>query len=240
MPYFYFDYTYLIVLPAILFALWAQSRVQSAHRECGKIYTRAGMTGADVARRVLLQNGVSGVSIQHVSGHLTDHFDPRENVIRLSDSVYGSSSAAAIGVAAHEAGHAVQYAKGYFPIRLRAAILPVTNVGSRLAIPLFLIGLLMTGLANATYATLGYSIALIGIAAFSLTALFQLITLPVEFNASRRAMVALETSYLWSDEELSAAKRMLTAAALTYVAALATSLLSLLRLMILLGGRRRR
>jgi Zn-dependent membrane protease YugP len=187
------------------------------------------MTGFDSARCILDANGLYDVRIERVHGHLTDHYDPRANVIRLSDSVFDSPSAAAIGVAAHEAGHAIQYAKGYAPIKLRQSIIPMTRIGSSLAMPLFIIGILFA-MAELMY---------VGIAFYSLALLFQLVTLPVEFNASRRAMAALRESALLSESELQASRKVLTAAALTYVAALASSLLSLLRLIILANNRRR-
>ncbi|MBE6556193.1 MAG: zinc metallopeptidase [Ruminococcaceae bacterium] len=226
---FYFDWTILIVLPAFFFSLWAQLNVSSTFKKYEKIHNARGITGAQAARRILDENGLYNVSIEPVRGHLTDHYDPRSNVIRLSESVYHNTSAAAVGVAAHEAGHAVQYAKGYSPIRLRAAIIPATRVGSMLSLPLFFIGLLMAS----DVLLLG------GIALYALVALFQLVTLPVEFNASSRAMAALRQGRVLNGEELSSARRVLTAAALTYVAALATSLLTLLRLVVLAGGRRR-
>ena len=198
-------------------------------------YLKVRITGAEAARQVLLKNGVSGVQITRVSGNLTDHFDPRSNTIRLSDSVYDSTSTAAIGVACHEAGHAVQYANSYFPIKIRAAIIPVTNIGSMLAMPLILIGLLFTSEAVTSS---GFIYA--GIACFGLSAVFQLITLPVEFNASRRAMVAIKDSGILTSEEQTGARKTLTAAAMTYVAALAVSLAQLLRLILLFGGRGRR
>ncbi|MBE6538187.1 MAG: zinc metallopeptidase [Ruminococcaceae bacterium] len=228
MPYFYFDYTYLLLLPALIFALWAQARVQSSYNKYNKVMTRSGMTGADAARMILDANGLTNVRIEQIAGNLTDHFDPKANVIRLSNAVYGSRGVAALGVAAHEAGHAVQYAENYSPMRLRASIIGITNIGSRLALPIFLIGLLFS-----------YELALIGIALFSLTAVFQAVTLPVEFNASRRALEALDGSGRLDDDELKGAKKVLTAAALTYVAALASSLAQILRLLIIAGGRRR-
>jgi Zn-dependent membrane protease YugP len=239
MPYFYFDWTYLLLLPGMLLAFWAQHKVKAAYRDCSRVYSSSGLTGADVAQRILRDNGIFNVRVEPIHGELNDHYDPRAGVIRLSDGVYGARSAAAIGVAAHEAGHAVQYAKNYLPIKLRAAIVPVANIGSRLAFPMFLIGLLLTGVAQYSTALFGYYLALAGIAAYALTTLFQLVTLPVELNASRRAMKALEGMYL-RGEELQASRQMLSAAALTYVAALATSLLSLLRLLVILGGRDRR
>ena len=226
---FYFDWTVLIVLPALVFSVWAQINVKSTFDKYSKIRTKRGYTGADAARRVLNENGLFDVSIERVQGHLTDHYDPRANVIRLSESVYSSSNAAAIGVACHEAGHAVQHAKGYFPIKVRMAIIPMTKFGSALAMPIFFMGLLF-----AMDALLS-----LGIVLYATVALFQLITLPVEFNASARALEAIGSSGMFDAEEKKAARRVLTAAALTYVAALASSLLTLLRLLVLANGRRR-
>ena len=226
---FYFDWTVLIVVPALFFSIWAQMNVKSTFDKYSKIRTKRGYTGADAARRVLNENGLFHVNIERVPGHLTDHYDPKANVIRLSDSVYASSTAAAIGVACHEAGHAVQYARGYFPIKVRSTIIPVTKFGSMLAMPIFFIGLLfaMPELLSA------------GILLYATVAFFQLVTLPVEFNASARALEAIGTSGMFDSEEKHAAKKVLTAAALTYVAALATTLLTLLRLLVLANGRRR-
>ena len=238
MPYYYygFDWTSLVlVLPCVILSLWASSSVSSTFKRYSQQHARRGITGAEAAQRVLSANGVRGVRIERVSGNLTDHFDPRTNVIRLSDSVYGSTSVAAIGVACHEAGHAVQYAVNYAPIKLRAAIIPITNIGSKLALPLILLGLLFSSMGS-----LSYTIVYIGIACFGLSLLFQLVTLPVEFNASRRAMQAIETANLLSEEEQRGAKKTLKAAAMTYVAATATALAQLLRLIILFGGRGRR
>ena len=224
---FYFDWTILIVLPALIFSVWAQINVSSTYKKYSTILTRKRITGADAARRVLNENGLYDVRIEHVRGHLTDHYDPRANVIRLSDSVYDSSSAAAVGVACHEAGHAVQHAKGYSPIKLRMAIIPMTRFGSMLAIPLFMIGLI--------FAT--DALMLAGILLYAVVAFFQLVTLPVEFNASSRAMEAIKSSGMLDKDEYSASRKVLTAAAMTYVAALASSLLTLLRLLVLAGGR---
>ena len=238
MPLYYygFDWTYLVlVLPCVILAFVASARVNSTFNRYSKQLSSRHITGAEAARQVLLKNGVSGVQITRVSGNLTDHFDPRSNTIRLSDSVYDSTSTAAIGVACHEAGHAVQYANSYFPIKIRAAIIPVTNIGSMLAMPLSLIGLLFTSEAVTSS---GFIYA--GIACFGLSAVFQLITLPVEFNASRRAMVAIKDSGILTSEEQTGARKTLTAAAMTYVAALAVSLAQLLRLILLFGGRGRR
>ena len=231
MPFFYYyDWTYwAVLLPALLIALFAQIKVSSTFNRYSRVPSSRGYTGAQAAEAVLRAHGVGGVRIERVSGRLTDHYDPRTNVIRLSDGVYGSNSVAAMGVAAHEAGHAVQYAEGYGPIKLRSAIIPVCNVGSQLSIVLILVGLLL------------YSQALlgIGILLFSLAVVFQLVTLPVEFNASRRAIETLEGGYLLEGDELRGAKRVLGAAAMTYVAALLVSLAHLLRYLVLFGGRRR-
>ena len=237
MPYFYgFDMTYLVlVLPCIILAMWASSNVKSTFNKYARQYSRRRITGADAAARVLSANGVTGVRIERVGGQLTDHYDPRTNVIRLSDNVYDSTSTAAIGVACHEAGHAVQYAQNYAPIKLRAAIIPVTNFGSKLAMPLILLGVLLTFLGEFSY-TLIY----LGIGCFGLSLVFQLVTLPVEFNASRRAMLAIQEANILTEEEQTGARKTLTAAALTYVAATAVALAQLLRLILLFGGRRRR
>lgn len=237
MPYYFygFDWTYLVlVLPVLILSLVASARVNSTFRRySGQISARR-ITGAQAAQRVLAANGVTGVRIEHVSGNLTDHYDPKTNVIRLSDQVYDSASTAAIGVACHEAGHAVQYALNYAPIKLRAAVIPVTNIGSKLAMPLILIGILITGLGN--FSTI---LIYLGIACFGLSLIFQLITLPVEFNASRRALCAIDETNMLTDEEQTGAKKTLTAAAMTYVVATLAAFTQLLRLLILFGGRRR-
>lgn len=239
MPYYYgygFDWTYLvIVLPCIILSMWASSSVNSTFKKYSQVMSIRRITGADAAQRVLAANGVRGVRIERVSGNLTDHYDPKTNVIRLSDSVHSSTSVAAIGVACHEAGHAVQYAQNYGPIRLRAAIIPVTNIGSKLAMPLILAGILFSFLGN-----LSYGLVYLGIACFSLSLVFQLVTLPVEFNASRRAMETIESSGLLTVEEQQGAKKTLKAAAMTYVAATAVALAQLVRLLVLFGGRGRR
>lgn len=231
MPYYYgFDMYYLVlVLPCIILAFWAQSSVNSTFNRYAEVRNLRGITGAQAAEAVLRQNGVSGVRIEHVAGRLTDHYDPRTNVIRLSSAVYGSDSVASVGVAAHEAGHAVQYATGYAPIKLRAAIIPVTQFGSHAALPLLLLGLIFN-----------YGILIdIGIWAFALSTVFQLVTLPVEVNASNRALAAIEQTGLLTADEYPMAQKTLRAAAMTYVAALAVSLAQLLRLVLLFGGRRR-
>ncbi len=234
---FWGDTTILVLIPAMIFAFWAQMRVNSTFKKYAKVPSRRGLTGAEAARRVLDANGLRHVTVERVHGHLTDHFDPKAGVIRLSDATYASTSVAAIGVAAHEAGHAVQHAEGYVPIKVRSAIIPLTRFGSFLAMPLFLIGLLM---GSGSY--LGYGIGTIfmvtGILFFSFSTLFQLVTLPTEFNASSRAMKALEDGGLLAADELPAAKATLSAAAMTYVAALASSLASLLRLILIFNRRR--
>ena len=228
--YFYgIDATYIfLVLPAVIFAMWAQFNVKSTFSKYSRIASRSGMTGFDSARRILDANGLRDVRIAHIAGDLTDNYNPTDNTIYLSDSVYGSNSAAAVGVAAHEAGHAVQHATGYAPIKIRAAIIPITNIGSNLAMPLFILGIVLS------FPTLAY----IGVAAFGLSTLFQLVTLPVEFDASGRALKALEGSL--DGEDLASARKVLRAAALTYVAALAVSLVNLLRLLIIAAGSDRR
>ena len=233
MPYYYygFDLTYIyIVLPCLILSMLASASVNSTFKLYSKQMSSRRITGSEAAMRVLHANGVHNVRIEHVSGNLTDHFDPKTNVIRLSDAVYNSTSTAAIGVACHEAGHAVQYAQQYVPIKLRAAIIPLTNFGSMLAMPLILLGILFSTT---------YELVYIGIGLFSLSLVFQLITLPVEFNASRRAMQAIEETEILSDEERKGARKTLTAAAMTYVAAVAVSAAQLLRLILLFGGRRR-
>ena len=225
----YFDWTILLILPALFLSIWAQIKVSTTFKKCSHIFTRKGVTGYQAARRILDANGLSYVRIERTRGHLTDHFDPRKNVIRLSESVYDRANVAAVGVAAHEAGHAIQYAQDYSPIKLRAAILPVTRYGSMLAMPLFFIGLLFA------YGPM----MLAGIILYSAVALFQLVTLPVEFNASARAMKSLESFGVLVEDEPKYARKVLSAAAMTYVAALLTSLLTLLRLIILSNNRRR-
>ena len=236
MPFFYgFDSTYLLlVLPCIILSLWASANVNSTFRKYSNQHSIRRITGAQAAQRVLSANGVTGVRVERVSGNLTDHYDPRTNVIRLSESVYSSTSTAAIGVACHEAGHAVQYAHNYGPIKLRAAIIPITNIGSKLAMPLILLGLLFS-----VGEQISFTFVYLGIACFGLSLIFQLVTLPVEFNASRRAMEAIASGNLLTEEEQTGARKTLTAAALTYVAATAVSLAQFLRLLTLFGGRRR-
>ena len=236
MPYYYgFDLTYLfIVLPCVLLSVWASTSVNRTFKRYSSQHSSRRLTGAQAAQQVLNYNGVSGVRIERVSGSLTDHYDPRSNVIRLSDSVYDNTSTAAIGVACHEAGHAVQYANHYFPIKIRSAIIPITNLGSRLAMPLILLGVLFSALGKTSY-----TFIYLGIACFGLSLVFQLITLPVEFNASHRAIQAISDYELLNEEELKGAKKTLKAAAMTYVAATAVAAAQLLRLVLLFGGRNR-
>ncbi len=235
--FFWGDWTIIIMIPALIFALWAQSKVNSTFNRYAKVHNRRGITGADAARRVLDANGLYHVTIERVHGHLTDHYDPKAGVIRLSDAVYASTGIAALGVAAHEAGHAVQHAVGYTPIKLRTAIIPLTRFGSVLAMPLFILGLIFSGGSYLGYGV-GSIFMITGILFFSFSTLFQLVTLPTEFNASARAMTALEDGGLLAADELPAAKATLSAAAMTYVAALATSLASLLRLILIFNRRR--
>ena len=229
MLYYAFDPLYLyLVLPTMLFAMWAQFLIKQRFKKYSKQRTMRGLTGAAAAYEVLRQAGVNGVRIERVSGELSDHFDPKHNVIRLSDSVHDVASVAAVGVAAHEAGHAIQYAASYVPMKIRAGIIPVTNFGSMLAIPLVFAGLFfeMTGLIN------------LGILLFGVVVLFQLLTLPVEFNASRRAINLLRDTGVLAKEEIPASRKVLSAAALTYVGALAVSLAQLIRLMAIANRRR--
>ena len=235
MPFFYYSsdslWTYvLIVLPAVILAMWASANVNSTFKKYSKVPSSSGYTGMDAARRILDANGLTNIRIEHVSGNLTDHYDPKAGVIRLSDAVYANNSAAAIGVAAHEAGHAVQHAEKYAPLVISNAIIPICSIGSNLAMPLIILGLVLDM----------FGLCYIGILAFGLAALFQLITLPVEFNASRRALAALESSGRFSDTDLKNAGKTLRAAALTYVAALAVALANLLRIIVIVGGRNRR
>lgn len=221
---------FLLLIPTMIFAIWAQVNVKRTFTKYSKVLSLRGITGAQAAQEVLRQHGIYDVKIERIHGNLTDHYDPRSNTIRLSDAVYGSSSIAAVGVAAHEAGHAVQYAERYFPVKVRTAIIPVTRIGSSLAFPLVLLGIILSSgfLAN------------IGIVFFVFAVIFQLITLPVEYNASHRAIEALGSGHLLEEEELHIAKKTLSAAALTYVAALASAVLSLLRLLAISRGSRRR
>lgn len=224
MPFFHFDQYYIwLVVPSLLIALWAQFKVKSTFNKYNQYKTSRGNTAAMVARQILDRNGLQNVAIERVAGSLSDHFDPRKNVIRLSDSVYNSTSVGAIGVAAHEVGHAVQYATKYAPIKIRAALIPVTNIGSTLALPIVFLGILMGN----------DFLSMAGIILFSAVVLFQLVTLPVEFNASSRAIKTLDEDMLLEGDELKGAKKVLSAAALTYVAALIVAIANLLRLILL-------
>lgn len=229
--YYYYDYTYfLFMLPALAIAMYAQVKVQSTFSKYSHVSSRNGLTGLQAAQKVLEQNGVFGVSFDRIGGNLTDNYDPRTNVIHLSEPVYSSTSVAALGVAAHEAGHAVQQAQSYGPIKLRQAMVPVTRIGSSISIPLIIIGMLMPIQYN--------FIITLGIILYSVAVLFTVITLPVEFNASARAIRALEQSGVLYSEEIIGAKKVLQAAALTYVAAALTSILTLLRFLLILNNRR--
>ena len=234
LPLFYDPLYLILVLPAVLLALIASASVNSTFEKYQKQLSARRITGAEAARRVLDSHGLYDVGIRMVAGKLSDHYDPRDNTIYLSEAVHNSTSTAAIGVAAHEAGHAVQHAENYLPIKIRAAIIPTTNIGSRLAMPLILIGLLIGAWGG------NYLLAYVGVICFSLTAIFQLVTLPTEFNASARAMRSLESGGILSRDELRGARKVLTAAAMTYVAALAVSLAQLLRILIIVAGNSRR
>ncbi len=231
MPYLFYDYYYIIlVVPVIIASLIIQARLKSTYAKYSKIGNVRQITGAQAAQMVLGYYGIHDVTIEHVNGKLSDHYDPRSKVIRLSDGVFNGSSIAAVGVACHEAGHAAQHAEAYAPIKVRNLILPVCNIGSTLSMPLLIAGVLF-----------GYEpLIWIGIGFFSFVAVFQLITLPVEFNASRRALSVIESNGLLSFEEKNGAAKVLKMAAMTYVAALATSIAQILRLVLLYGGRRNR
>lgn len=228
----YFDSTYMLVIVGALICLAASAKMNSTFSKYSRVRSASGMTGAQAALRILSISGVHDVRVEHTSGNLSDHYDPRTKVLRLSDSTYASASVAAIGVAAHECGHAVQHAKGYAPLSIRSALVPAANIGSTLAWPLILIGLFFNTSTSALLLN-------IGIIAFSLAVLFQLVTLPVEFNASSRALGILGDSGMLGTEELGMAKNVLFAAALTYVAGAASSILQLLRIILLTNGRRR-
>lgn len=229
--YYRMDPTYVLVLIGIVLSLLASARVKSTFAKYERIRNSAGLTGRDAAERILRGAGIYDVRIERVSGSLTDHYDPRNKVLRLSDSTYHSTSVSAVGVAAHECGHAIQHAVNYAPIRWRGALVPVANFGSTIAWPLIMIGLFITGDSSSLLINLGTI-------AFSFAVLFHLVTLPVEFNASNRAIRILGSNGMMSKEEVGAVKKVLGAAALTYVASAATAILQLLRILILTGGRR--
>lgn len=229
MPYFYFDYYYLIlVVPALLLAIWAQVQVKTTYRKYSRVPNSRGMTGAYAAQAVLNFYGITDVRIERVSGNLTDHYDPRSKVIRLSDGVYNSSTVAAIGIACHEAGHAAQHAENYAPIKIRNAIIPVCNIGSTIGIPLALIGWIFS------FSILIY----VGLGLYAAVFIFQVATLPVEFNASRRAIKVIDETQLLRDDEIGGAKKVLAVAAMTYVASMIVSLANLLRLLLRFSNRR--
>lgn len=229
--YYGFDPTYILVLIGAVICMLASARVKSTYQKYSKVRSMTGMTGAQAAQRILHHAGIYDVTIQHVSGQLTDNYNPRQKTLNLSDAVYNASSVAAVGVAAHECGHAIQHHKGYAPLTIRSAIVPVANIGSNLAWPLILIGLMITSDTGVFFINLG-------IIAFSLAVLFQLVTLPVEFNASRRALVLLEDCGILSQSEIPATRKVLSAAALTYVASAASAILQLIRLLLLTRHRR--
>ncbi|MGN0376540.1 MAG: zinc metallopeptidase [Suilimivivens sp.] len=233
-----YDPTYILVIIGALLCMLASSCVNNTYNKYSRVRCRSGMTGAEAADRILRMSGINDVQIQHVSGNLTDHYDPRNKVLRLSDSVYGSMSVAAIGVAAHECGHAVQHQKGYLPLKIRSALVPAANLGSRLGLPLVILGLIL-GIGFELPGGGYFSLAEIGVWVFSLAVLFQIVTLPVEFNASGRALKMLGGYGIMSDDEVDDCKRVLGAAALTYVAAAASAILQLLRLLLISGRRRR-
>ena len=228
--YYYFDWTYILVVIGLVLSLAASAKVNGTFSKYSRTWSRSGITGAEAARQILNANGIYDVTVRQVPGNLTDHFDPRTRTVNLSAAVYGSTSISAIGVPAHECGHVIQDAREYVPLKIRAALVPVANIGSNLAIPLIILGVIIGGV--------GSPLAEIGILMFSLAVLFQLVTLPVEFNASSRALKILGDSRILAEDEVKKAREVLGSAALTYVAAAASSILQLLRLVILFGGRR--
>ena len=231
MPFFYgFDSTYFLVLIGVILSLWASARVKSTYAKYSGERSLSGMTGAQAAQRILSMAGIYDVTVQHVAGNLTDHYDPRNKTLNLSDAVYSNASVAAVGVAAHECGHAIQHDRGYAALKFRSALAPVANIGANISWPLILVGLLLGGSSV---------LIELGIIMFSLAVAFQLVTLPVEFNASKRAMTMLEETGVLYADELPKTRKVLNAAALTYVAAAASSILQLLRLVLLFGNRRR-
>ena len=232
----YLDLTYIVlVLPAVLLSLWASWNVKHTFKKYSKQQNSRGLTGAEAARRLLDANGLRDVPVERISGSLTDHYDPEARAVRLSDSVWSSSSTAAVGVACHEVGHAIQNAEDYLPVRIRQAIIPATNIGAKLSIPLLMAGLVLSGFSQ-VFLYLAYA----GVLLYTLCAVFQIVTLPTEFDASRRALLSIERMGLLADgEELQGARKVLRAAALTYVAALATTLVQLLRFLILINDRKR-
>lgn len=238
MPMFsYFDPTYILVIIGAVICLIAQARVKSTFNTYSKVLSKSGMTGAQAAERMLRNAGISDVRIAKVSGSLTDHYDPRNKTVFLSEPVYDKTSVAAVGVACHECGHAIQDAEGYSFMRFRASLVPVANIGSTLAWPIIVIGIVIGGMSN--FGSIGYYAIQLGIILFSLAVLFQIVTLPVELNASNRAMKAIETYGILGDDERKFTYKVLKAAAYTYIASAASSILQLLRLILLFGGKRR-
>lgn len=231
-PMFYFDPTYIFVLIGLIICLAASAKMRSTFSKYSRVRNHWGMTGREAAEQVLHRAGIYDVRVEHISGNLTDHYDPRSKVLRLSDATYNSTSVAAVGVAAHECGHAVQHATGYVPLKLRSSLVPAANFGSSIAWPLILIGLLINGQSSALFLNLG-------ILAFSLAVLFQIVTLPVEFNASSRALHLLSGNGMLYEDEVRSVRKVLTAAALTYVAGTASAILQLLRIIVLSNSRRR-
>ena len=232
MGYYYWDPTYILVVIGAVICMIASARVKGTFNKYSQLRSMSGMNGAQVAQRVLQAAGIYDVQVRHVSGSLTDHYDPRTKTVNLSDSVYNATSVAALGVAAHECGHAIQHAKSYAPLSIRSALVPIANFGSMLAWPVILIGLLFNTRSSGL-------IVDIGILLFSAAVLFQLVTLPVEFDASRRALVMLRTQGILADDELKYTRRVLKSAALTYVASAAAAILQLLRIILITNGRRR-
>ncbi|NBJ93770.1 zinc metallopeptidase [Parablautia muri] len=234
----FYDPTYILVIIGAVLCIAASSRVNSTYRKYSKVRSRSGMTGAEAAQRILQLSGIHDVQIQHIAGNLTDHYDPAHKVLRLSDSVYGSQSVAAIGVAAHECGHALQHKEGYAPLKIRSMLVPAANIGSKLGLPLVILGMIL-GIGFRLPGGGYFSLAQIGVWVFAFAVLFQIVTLPVEFNASGRALKMLGNYGMLGSDEVNSCRRVLSAAALTYVAAAASSLLQLLRLLYLSNSRRR-
>ena len=227
----YFDPTYMLVILGVIICMMASAKMNSTFNKYSRVRNHSGMTGREAAEEILRCAGIYDVRVEHISGNLTDHYDPRSKVLRLSDATYNSTSVAAMGVAAHECGHAVQHETGYVPLKIRGALVPIANFGSTIAWPLIIIGLFFNSRSSALFLNLG-------ILAFSLAVLFQIVTLPVEFNASNRAIRVLGSSGMLYEDEVKATRKVLTAAALTYVAGAASAILQLLRIILLTGNRR--
>ena len=227
----YFDPTYMLVILGVIICMMASAKMNSTFNKYSRVRNHSGMTGREAAEEILRRAGIYDIRVEHISGNLTDHYDPRSKVLRLSDATYNSTSVAAMGVAAHEFGHAVQHETGYVPLKIRGALVPIANFGSTIAWPLIIIGLFFNSRSSALFLNLG-------ILAFSLAVLFQIVTLPVEFNASNRAIRVLGSSGMLYEDEVKATRKVLTAAALTYVAGAASAILQLLRIILLTGNRR--